>query len=191
MCVTRWDDLLVPLTVEHVLVYAKELMDNDFPWAWAFVQEPSFVGLGVVTKERLYLRNQVDWARLTDLRIFTNRGEWHLWQKGSQRWGRRLRLRSAETEVISERHPLWGTKVAQVDDLWWVAHEQRGFSLFVPAMFTEQDLPLCLEVNQVADYDRETHLAQIVDAFLTGLSTACGKPLHPALPELKGGSWDV
>ena len=50
--------------------------------AWILLQEPGFVGFGVVQKEEICWPPSVqpDWTRISDLRLFGEKAEWHVWQ---------------------------------------------------------------------------------------------------------------
>ena len=184
--------------------------------AWVFLQEPGFIGFGVVKKEKicwppyLDLERQPDWERVSDLRLFGEKGEWHVWQD----WERKHQCRLLEfnehdewsiwlgwqgknqrcpqksgkqIDILPEHHFLWGTKKIESDKPPWVKlTENRGTEIWLPLQGQvkdcekNSDLPLRLEIKQVIDYDSEYHLAGIVDAALVALVTA--KCDKPLLP---------
>ena len=58
--------------------------------AWVLVQEPGFIGFGVVRSDDTNIlwpptpnkpKNSLDWWSLvSDLRLFGEKGEWHVWR---------------------------------------------------------------------------------------------------------------
>jgi CRISPR-associated protein (TIGR03984 family) len=183
-------DITHPITDEWLVSHASHIFQEErgTPWAWALVQEPAMVSFGVITPKGSLWNGDVDWSRLTDLRIFSKVGEWHVWQKKSGVWGTRLRkFAKGSDEIISQHHYIWGTQAKKEDGVWSFTYESRGFKVYIPASFENEDLPLYLEVNQVVDYHPETHIAGIVDAFLTGLYTRDGRALAPNLERFKEG----
>ena len=49
--------------------------------AWVLLQEPGFIGFGVVQSDKICWPPgvQPDWNRVSDLRLFGEVGEWHVW----------------------------------------------------------------------------------------------------------------
>ena len=60
--------------------------------AWILLQEPDFIGFGVVEKGRIAWPPGVapNWSRVSDLRLFGEKGEWHLWSRWDGSWKSRL-----------------------------------------------------------------------------------------------------
>ena len=139
--------------------------------AWILLQEPSFIGFGVVQSDKICWPPDVqpDWARVSDLRLFGEAGEWHVWSHWDGTWQSR-RLESQKlTDPLTEYHALWGTQVESAPP-WIKLVEDRGAEIWLPlaelGLTAEEDLPLRLELKQVIDYDDKSGLAGIVDAAL-------------------------
>ena len=172
--------------------------------AWVLLQEPGFIGFGVVQSDKICLPPYPDrpinwtpdWARVSDLRLFGEKGEWHVWLDWERKhrcrllefdekeewhiwlgWDRKHRgcpLKSGgKTDTLPEYHALWGTEVETSDTPPWIKlTEKRGAEIWLPLAelkLTEKDLPLRLKLKQIVDYDPKYHLAGIVDAALVGL----------------------
>lgn len=106
--------------------------------AWVLVQEPGFIGFGVVRQDKIFWPMpsdwKPDWERVSDLRLFGEKGEWHVWLD----WERKHQCRLLEfdeqgkwhiwlgsegkkqdcshkqgekNDTITEHHALWGTDV--------------------------------------------------------------------------------
>lgn len=154
--------------------------------AWVLLQEPGFIGFGVVQSDKICWPPDVqpDWTRVSDLRLFGEAGEWHVWSHWDGTWQSRRRLTDTLTER-PERHALWGTKVEKLGPSPWIKlTEDRGAEIRLPPAepeLTEEDLPLCLELKQVIDHD-ESGLAGIVDAALIALVRKNGDKVHPRIP---------
>lgn len=140
--------------------------------AWILLQEPDFVGFGVVREARISWPPDVnpDWNRVSDLRLFGEKGEWHLWSLWDGSWKSRLLRKEALAGGIEEFHYLWGTKIVPGESGWNRVTEERGAVLRLP--LAEKELPLRLKLVQVVDADPRNGLAGIVDAALVGLCTA-------------------
>ena len=162
--------------------------------AWVLVQEPGFIGFGVVSPIEIcwppYL-NKLDWELVSDLRLFGEKGEWHVWRDwDGKHYARLLELHKFNDDnSITERHFLWGTKKVESDNPPWIKlTEDRGAEIWLPLETSQlkdekKDLPLRLEIKQRIDYDSQYHLAGIVDAALVALVTATScKPLLPTCP---------
>ena len=148
---------------------------TDEQAAWVLLQEPGFIGFGVVQKDKICWppSAQPDWTRVSDLRLFGEKGEWHVWPVWNGTWQSRLRTSENMTDVLTEYHVLWGTKV-QPDTSpspWVRLVEDRGTEIWLPLEnLQDRDLPLRLKLKQVIDYEEDkSALAGIVDAALVGL----------------------
>ena len=169
--------------------------------AWVFIQEPGFIGFGIVQHNGILWppnkpENSPDWCLVSDLRLFGEKGEWHVWRdwdgkhqcrllefNEKDEWniwlGEEGKTRCApeksgkNADILLEYHALWGTKVKSVDSHWIRLIEDRGTEIWLPLaklkLKDDKDLPLRLKLKQVVDYDPEYHLAGIVDAALVGL----------------------
>ena len=154
--------------------------------AWILLQEPGFIGFGAVYKDKIcwppYIE-QLDWARIRDIRLFGEKGEWHVWPHWNGGWQSRLLKLDNLQEHLTEYHVLWGTEVKCKDFPWIKLSEKRGAEIWLPLQGqvkdskNNSDLPLRLKLKQVVDYDPEYHLAGIVDAALVGLVRSFGEEL--------------
>ena len=163
---------LTQVTPEWLIQKRKDV--SECP-TWVLVQEPSFVGFGVVRDDRIEWPPGVDpdWYRIQDIRLFGPNGEWHLWQMWDKTWNARLFQKKDGQKYIEENHYLWGTQVERRGD-WIYLKEERGVSIPFPSSceIKDTDLPLRLKVVQIVGYDPKNRLAGIVDAALVGLYTS-------------------
>lgn len=163
--------------------------------AWVLVQEPGFIGFGVVRQDKIfwppYIQppiDPIDWERVSDLRLFGEKGEWHVWLD----WNREHQCRLLELkdidDALTEYHTLWGTDVKPCPSPWIKLVEERGAEIWLPlkeeGLKDTDDLPLRLEIKQVVGYDDKSedssHLAGIIDAALVGLvRRSCEELLPP------------
>lgn len=161
--------------------------------AWVLVQEPGFIGFGVVKSNKIYWPPynlsewEPDWQLTSDLRLFGEKGEWHVWRDwDGEHYARLLTSDDMEKkDTITEHHFLWGTeKVDIVDSPWIKVTEKRGTEIWLPLeseKLQDTDLPLRLRLKQIVDYDTNSHLAGITDAALVGLTRACKKMIYPTV----------
>lgn len=156
--------------------------------AWIFLQEPGFIGFGVVMKNDIYFPPIVvepDWQLTSDLRLFGEKGEWHVWRDWDGRHYARLLKTDEMTDALTEHHFLWGTKKVDINNGPWIkVVEDRGAEIWLPLagekLNEKSDLPLRLKLKQIVDYDPEYHLAGITDAALVGLTPrASEKIIYP------------
>ena len=175
--------------------------------AWVFLQEPGFIGFGVVVKNDICFPPSVkpDWTLTSDLRLFGEKGEWHVWRD----WEGKHRCRLLEfnqkgewciwlgpegkqqtcpekhggkINTLTEYHALWGSDVAPETPPWIKLVEDRGTEIWLPLkefdLKTKCHLPLRLKLKQIVDYDPKSHLAGITDAALIALvRRSDGEPL--------------
>lgn len=170
--------------------------------AWVLVQEPGFIGFGVVQSKDIwwppYKQSdwEPDWQLTSDLRLFGEKGEWHVWRDwDGKHYARLFELRNInENDALTEYHALWGTRVECGKSSWIKLVEDRGAEIWIPPVkelsLTDNDLPLRLKIKQVIGYDdkgdNSSHLAGIVDAALVALvDQSCKKVLDPSCSELK------
>ena len=168
------------LNEKLICSYLSDVTNNDT--AWVLLQEPGFIGFGVVQSDKICWPPdvQLDWSRVSDLRLFGEEGEWHVWSHWDGSWqSRRLELQRL-TDTLTELHALWGTRVEELGPSPWIKlTEDRGAEIRLPLAeleLTEEDLPLRLELKQVIDYD-ESGLAGIVDAALVALVRRSGEKI--------------
>ena len=166
--------------------------------AWVLVQEPGFIGFGVVTPNEIcwppYLK-KLDWELVSDLRLFGEKGEWHVWRDwDGKHYARLLEFNEKDewsiwlgpqknqhtcpeksgkkVDTITEYHALWGNDVEPAKSHWIKLVEDRGAEIWLPLAKSEldkSDLPLRLKLKQIVDYDPKYNLAGIVDAALIAL----------------------
>ena len=167
---------------EHFPNVTKEKM------AWVLIQEPGFIGFGVVESDEIWWppnkpKNSPDWELTSDLRLFGEKGEWHVWRDWDRNYYARLQKLEDIDDALTEYHALWGTKKKDTDSPAWIkVVEDRGAEIWLPLAddrLKDSDLPLRLKLKQIIDYDPKYHLAGIIDAALIGLTTSDKKPLLP------------
>ena len=174
--------------------------------AWVLVQEPGFVGFGMVQQDNICFppRVEPDWTLTSDLRLFGEKGEWHVWRD----WNGKHQCRLLEfgekgkwniwlgpegkkqscpekygekIDTITEYHALWGNDVEVETNPWIKLVEDRGTEIWLPLaefnLKAKSHLPLCLKLKQIIGYDPKYHLAGIVDAALVGLIRKSDKEL--------------
>lgn len=172
--------------------------------AWVLVQEPGFIGFGVAQSKKIWWPPlpskpsnwQPDWGRISDLRLFGEKGEWHIWcdwngkhqcrllefgEKGEWNiWlGPEGKKQSCpekcgeKIDTVTEYHALWGNDVEVETNPWIKLVEDRGTEIWLPLaefnLKAKSHLPLRLKLKQIVGYDPKYHLAGIVDAALIGL----------------------
>ena len=149
---------------------------TDEDTAWILLQEPGFIGFGAVYRDKICWPpdvQQLDWTRIRDLRLFGEKGEWHVWPYWNGGWNSRLLKFGEITDALTEYHTLWGSRVECGQSSWIKLVEDRGTEIWLPPLkkkkLKDPDLPLRLKFRQIVDYDPEYHLAGIVDAALIGL----------------------
>ena len=162
----------------------EELVCSHLPYvtanetAWILLQEPGFIGFGVVQTDKICWPPDVqpDWTRVSDLRLFGEAGEWHVWSHWDGGWQSRWLRTEDIADALTECHFLWGTK-KQLDTSPWVRLvEDRGTEIQLPlAELKDEDLPLRLKLKQVIDYDDKSGLAGITDAALVALVSKGGE----------------
>ena len=166
--------------------------------AWVLLQEPGFIGFGVVMQHDICCPPDVnpDWSLTSDLRLFGEKGEWHVWRDWDGNHYARLLEFNEKGEwtvwlgpegkqqtcsekngerinTVTEYHALWGTDVKPEKSPWIKLVEDRGAEIWLPLaefdLKAKSDLPLRLKLKQIIDYDPKYHLAGIIDAALIGL----------------------
>ena len=161
------------LNEELICKHRCDVTDNAA--AWILLQEPGFIGFGAVYQDKICWPQHaepLDWARIRDLRLFGEKGEWHVWQDWNGGWKSRLLKLEDIDDALTEYHVLWGTEKVESDTKPWVKLvEGRGAEIWLPLSDLKEkpDLPLRLKLKQIIDYDPKYHLAGIVDAALIGL----------------------
>ena len=170
--------------------------------AWVLAQEPGFIGFGVVSSDKICWPadlKKLDWELVSDLRLFGEKGEWHVWRDwDGKHYARLLEFdvedekhvwigcnKENQRETLTEYHVLWGRKKEETDKpLWIKVVEDRGAEIWIPLLEETEleagDLPLRLKIKQVIDYDPKYHLAGIVDAALVALVDRSKKMLKPS-----------
>ena len=159
------DEALICAHVCHVTAKAT---------AWLFLQEPGFVGFGVVGADVIHWPPgiQVDWSRISDLRLFGELGEWHVWLQWDGIWQSRILKLQDITDALTEYHVLWGTRIQSTATSPWIKLvEDRGAEIWLPLSLEESHLPLRLKIQQIIGYDEKSGLAGIQDASLVALTS--------------------
>jgi len=177
--------------------------------AWVLVQEPGFIGFGVVSANEIcwppYLQ-KLDWERVSDLRLFGEKGEWHVWRdwdgqhqcrllefKEKGEWNIWLgpegkqqacpKKNGGKINTLTEYHALWGSDVKIEKSPWIKLVEDRGAEIWLPLaefnLEANPHLPLRLKLKQIVGYDLKYHLAGITDAALIGLTKSDKSLLQP------------
>lgn len=157
--------------------------------AWILLQEPGFIGFGVVQRGKICWPPHVqpDWTRVSDFRLFGEKGEWHVWHHWDGNWhGRLLELKNID-DALTEYHVLWGTDLESDTSAWIKLVEDRGTQIWLPLAGESalEALPLRLKLKQVIGYDdkedENSHLAGIVDAVLIALVNSEKQVILPPL----------
>ena len=168
---------------------------TDENMAWVLLQEPGFIGFGVVMKDNICFPPGVepDWTLTSDLRLFGKKGEWHVWRDwDGNHYARLLKLEDID-DALTEYHVLWGDWPPKPGQSPWMKlTETRGTEIWLPVSeltekLTESDFPFRLKLKQVIGYDDKnddsSHLAGIIDAALVALVNRSGETeLYPPLP---------
>ncbi len=165
---------VMPNSLSESLICAQLQHVTDTQATWVFLQEPGFIGFGIVQQEEILWPPDIqpDWSRIADLRLFGEKGEWHVWPDWDRRWQSRLLRLQEVKDCLTEYHALWGTQVRAGDGAWITLTEDRGIALRLPVLVRNADLPLRLKLVQVVGGDARSGLAGIVDAALVALVSA-------------------
>ena len=170
--------------------------------AWVLVQEPGFIGFGVVSTDKICWPKPSNWEPcwelVSDLRLFGEKGEWHVWRDWDGKHYARLLEFDVEDEkhvwipcnrenqdnpeksrkkreALTEYHALWGTEVKPGKSCWIKVVEDRGAEIWLPLQGQvkndkqNSNLPVRLKLKQIVGYDPKYHLAGIIDAALVGV----------------------
>ena len=183
------------LNEELICKHRCDVTDNAA--AWILLQEPGFIGFGAVYRDKICWPRHaepLDWTRIRDIRLFGEKGEWHVWPHWNGGWKSRLLKLDDLQDHLTEYHVLWGTEVVKCKDVPWIKlSEERGTEIWLPlqGQVKEKDLPLRLKLKQVIDYDdkddNSSHLAGIIDAVLVALvDKSCKKVLTPPFSPCSG-----
>ena len=181
---------LIELNKSWVCEHLFDVTDEDM--AWVLLQEPGFIGFGVVTKDDICFPPGItpDWILTSDLRLFGKKGEWHVWRDWDGKHYARLLKLDDLPDHLTEYHVLWGTEVKCKEFPWIKLSEERGTEIWLPlqGQVEKKGLPLRLKLKQVVGYDdkgdNSNHLAGIVDAVLVELvDQSCQKVLKPSCSE--------
>ena len=155
--------------------------------AWILLQEPGFIGFGVVQKQKICWPPNVqpDWTRISDLRLFGEKAEWHVWQHSNGNWQSRLLAFNNIDDAVTEYHVLWGNDIQRNASPWITLVEDRGAEIWLPFAASDlkaSDLPLRLKLKQIIGYDPQSHLAGITDAALVALVNRSKEAIPPVVP---------
>lgn len=116
------------------------------------------------------------WNLFWDLRLFGDRGEWHLWRTNDGQW--KDRLASPERPEWKDHHiaradVLWGKQKGseENDGISWIRYsETRGACVWVPEACVEKDRPARLHLWQRIECDGNG-IAGVVDVMLRGIDS--------------------
>lgn len=115
-------------------------------------------------------RNEtLNWNLFWDVRVFSEIGDWHAWRLSDGKWQARSK-KPADFEYQRLRHfILAGNKPDKEPvDGWVGCSEASGVVVWLPARVVEQGHPVCLKIVEHVEPDRDTGLAEVVDAVFTG-----------------------
>ena len=186
----------IELKQSWVCEHLSDVTDEDM--AWVLLQEPGFIGFGVVRQDDICFPPSInpDWILTSDLRLFGEKGEWHVWRDwDGNHYARLLEFNEKgkwtiwlgpdgkqqacsekngeKINTLTEYHALWGNDVKTEKSPWIKLVEERGTEIWLPLaefdLKAKSDLPLRLKLRQIVDYDPDYHLAGIIDAALIGL----------------------
>ena len=156
---------------------------TDEDTAWILLQEPGFIGFGVVQEDKICWppRIQPDWTCVSDLRLFGAKGELHVWQDWAGNWQSRLLECKNIDDALTEYHVLWGNDVETDTPPWIKLVEERGTEIWLPlqGQLKDSDLPLRLKLKQIVNYDSKNHLAGITDAMFVGVTRKSTEVIFP------------
>ncbi len=174
----------IELNKPWVCEYLRDVTDEEM--AWVLLQEPGFIGFGVVTKNDICFPPGVkpDWALISDLRLFGKKGEWHVWRDwDGKHYARLLEFHKLNDDnSLTEYHFLWGTQKVESDESSWIKLvEDRGTEIWLPlqGQLKDSDLPLRLKLKQIVNYDSKSHLAGITDAAFVGITRESTEVIFP------------
>ena len=172
---------LIELNRSWVCAHLSDVTKKNM--AWVLLQEPGFIGFGVVMKDDICFPPSVnpDWTLTSDLRLFGEKGEWHVWHDwDGKHYARLLEFQKInDDDCLTEYHALWGNEIKCGPSPWIKVVEERGTEIWLPLADSDlkekYDLPLRLKLKQIMDYDTKYHLAGIIDAALIGLVRSSGE----------------
>jgi CRISPR-associated protein (TIGR03984 family) len=176
-----------PLYLQEILKYRKEVSDNR---AWLFVQGYPFTGFlvvepeaesGVLRKPPGVTCSFEDLSLFWDLRLFGEKGEWHLWREDDGEWSGRFLARGECSPHIERKDVLWGLPAEKKgtsereegtrDGVVWTRFtEDRGAAFWIPGQRLKKE-PARLRLWQKIEEDG-AGLAGVVDVMLCELVTA-------------------
>lgn len=152
-----------------------DVSDGD---AWLLVQGYPATGFWVATGEQILFppdgsSPSLDWNLYWDVRLFGNKGEWHLWRTGQGKWRGRFCTASEWEDFLDREDALWGTQVeTKTADgrKWTKLWEERGAAVWVPFEVRKEKLPVRLKIRRKVDYQPDTGLAGFTDAMILGFA---------------------
>ncbi|KKN48319.1 hypothetical protein LCGC14_0654110 [marine sediment metagenome] len=134
------------------------------------------VYIGSIIKDNLNVLgdDQFELKYITEIRMFSESGELHLWKYGDDfKW--RLRIdeeEEGEVHIYEEKHVIWGTKVnnENPDEL---VEEHRGMRIQFPQEIINETLPLKYEVRNYFNFD-DDGMIKFYDARLVRIINSNG-----------------
>jgi CRISPR-associated protein (TIGR03984 family) len=128
------------------------------------------VRIGMIKNATVSIKDGLEKNDLLDLRMFSAKGELHLWRKADHTFGSRLRIDINKQEddaalfvCMEEYHAVWGTRVRQ-EGGWWVLSEDRVADLHFPF---KVEMDTRYKVINYARFD-SNGILRFVDARLCG-----------------------
>lgn len=142
----------------------KELGGNCLLLVYKYNQ----VYIGSIIKDNLNVLgdDQFELKYITEIRMFSESGELHLWKYGDKfKW--RLRIDEeveGEIHIYEEKHVIWGTKI-NTKNTNELVEEHRGMRIQFPREIINEPLPIKYEVRNYFNFD-EDGMIKFYDARL-------------------------
>lgn len=165
---------LLAMSEEQLAKAAREL-DDSVSIHYVYLEGFPFTTFALLDAAREILdlpppfRGQpIRWERFWDVRVFTERAEWHAWSNDGLRWLARRRRLADVDNANRRRFALVGNRRGRSQDGWVHYSEASGAELWLPTQVAEQRSDIALCVCDVIESHESTGLAGVVDAFFCG-----------------------
>lgn len=141
----------------------ENLIDKYFENVEAYVIRYSLYSLdiGKYKNTQITIKNKLDIYNMTELRIFEEDSELHIWKKKEKfqyRYIKDCNINSSEEkdkrEVVESFYMLWGTKQKEEEDFCCI-YEERGMRFYMPFKISDSDLPLYCKIRAYTNQDAE------------------------------------